>query len=202
MSKVDLKKDLKHLYSPSKKDFGMVDVPPMPFLMVDGAGPPGSPEYVEAVQALYSVAYPLKFLSKNEAGKDFVVMPLQGLWWAENMDAYTLGNRDEWLWTMMILQPDWITEAMVTAAIEQTRKKKDLPGLDKVRFETYHEGKAAQILYLGPYADEGPTIAALHDFIEGQGYRLSGKHHEIYLSDPGRTAPEKLKTVIRQPCLA
>lgn len=202
MSKVDLKKDLKHLYSPSKKDFGMVDVPPMPFLMVDGAGPPGSPEYVEAVQALYSVAYPLKFLSKNEAGKDFVVMPLQGLWWAENMDAYTLGNRDEWLWTMMILQPDWITEAMVTAAIEQTRKKKDLPGLDKVRFETYHEGKAAQILYLGPYADEGPTIAALHDFIEGQGYRLSGKHHEIYLSDPGRTVPEKLKTVIRQPCLA
>lgn len=201
-SKIDLKKEYADLYKPSRKTFSLVDVPPLKFLMVDGAGNPNTAQsYRDALEALYAVAYTLKFMSKADPGIDYTVMPLEGLWWAEDMDAFTEDqiDKDRWLWTAMICQPNHITAGMVADAIEQTRVKKDPPGLDRLRFDTYREGLSVQVLYLGAYADEGPTIAALHAFAIEAGYRLRGKHHEIYLSDPRRTAPDKLKTVIRQP---
>jgi hypothetical protein len=200
MTKIDLKQELKHLYSPSRKEFGLVEVPPMNFLMIDGRGDPNTaPEYHEAVEALYGLAYHLKFTSKKQLDIDYTVMPLEGLWWAEDMAEFSRGNKGNWQWTMMIMQPDHITAQMVDEARRALAAKKDLPALPKIRFERYDEGLSAQILYLGAYADEGPTIARMHAFIEENGYKLRGKHHEIYLGDPRRTAPEKLKTVIRQP---
>lgn len=199
MAKIDFKKELKHLYTPSKKVFSIVDVPAMKFLMVDGHGDPNtSPEYQAAVETLYALAYKIKFMMKDQ-GLDYVVPPLEGLWWVEDMAEFSVERKDEWDWTMMIMQPDEVTMGVVEAAGDAVAASKNLPNLSQVRFELFHEGAAAQILYLGAYADEGPTIARLHDFILAEGYQLSGKHHEIYLSDPRRTAPEKLKTVIRQP---
>jgi hypothetical protein len=200
-TQLDLKKDLKHLYNPSAKEVVQVDVPPFNFLMIDGAGDPNTaPSYAEAVEMLYTVAYTLKFISKA-AGIDYGVMPLEGLWWASNMAEFSMDAKDDWQWTMMIMQPDHLTADMVAQAVAQTRAKKNPPALDKLRFETYREGLSAQIMHIGPYAAEAPTIARLHQWIRAQGYTHhgAGKHHEIYLSDPRRTAPEKMKTVIRQP---
>jgi hypothetical protein len=201
MAKVDFKKELKHLYQPSAKEVSVVDVPDMNFLMVDGQGDPGtSPEYQEALEALYTMAYQLKFTIKGRAPElDYVIPPPEGLWWAKDMGAFTMNDRDAWQWTAMIMQPDQVTEALFAEAVDKVRQKKDLPGLGKLRLERYHEGQAVQILYLGPYSTEGPTIEKLHAFARENGYQLRGKHHEIYLSDPRRTAPEKIKTVIRQP---
>ena len=200
MSKVDFKKELKHLYRPSTKKFVVVDVPAMQFLMVDGHGDPNTAqEYRDAIEALYAVAYALKFASKQDLGRDYVVPPPEGLWWAEDMDAFATGDKSAWDWTMMIMQPEWVTPEMVAAAIEQTAKKKDLPALPKLRLETYHEGLAVQITHIGPYDAEWPTITRMHAFIAENGYEPAGKHHEIYVSDPRRTAPEKMKTVVRQP---
>jgi hypothetical protein len=199
--KLDLKKELKQLYRPSENRISIVDVPPIGFLMVDGRGDPNnSKAYVDAVTALYAVAYTLKFTLKA-AGKtpDFTVMPLEGLWWADDMKDFTAGNRDNWQWTMMIAVPDFVTESDVAAAKVAAEAKKDAPSVEALRFERFHEGPAAQILYVGPYAEEGPTIAAIHGFIAEQGHNRSGRHHEIYLSDPRRTDPKKLKTIIRQP---
>jgi hypothetical protein len=201
MSKIDYKKELKHLYQPSAKKFQVVDVPPMNFLMIDGHGDPNTAqEYQDAVEALYGVAYKLKFISKKESGKDYVVPPLEGLWWAGDMETFT-AQRDKsaWDWTMMIMQPEWITPAMVEEAVAQVEKAKGLPALSRLRLETYLEGLAVQIMHIGSYNDEGPTIARMHTFAAENGYTLAGKHHEIYLSDPRRVAPEKLKTVLRQP---
>ena len=203
MKKLDFKKELKDFYSGvSAKEFSIVDVPPLQFLMIDGQGYPGtSQEYQDAMQALYPLSYTLKFMGKKK-GKDYVVMPLEGLWWAKDMDVFTeafMERKDEWLWTSMIMQPDIITQEMVEKAIEEVKRKKDTTALTKVRFETYSDGLSAQILYFGPYSEEGPTIERLHNFIKDQGHELRGKHHEIYLSDPRRTKPERLKTVIRQP---
>ena len=200
MSKVDFKKALKHLYNPSKK-FGLVDVPEMQFLMIDGHGDPNtSQSYQDAIEALYSVAYKIKFISKKRLGKDYVVPPLEGLWWAENMASFTVDlDKSQWDWTMMIMTPDWITREVFDEAVSRVRSSKSPAALDLVRLENYHEGLAAQVMYVGAYADEGPTIQALHAFIDQAGYRRDGKHHEIYLGDPRRTAPGKLKTVIRQP---
>ncbi|MBN1889097.1 MAG: GyrI-like domain-containing protein [Thermoflexales bacterium] len=197
---IDFKKELKHLYNPSSKAFVVVDVPPMQFLMIDGHGNPNTAqEYQDAIGALYTVAYTLKFMSKKTLGKDYVVPPPEGLWWAEDMEAFTRGDKDSWDWTMMIMQPDWISPAMVEQAVEQA-KKKGLPALSKLRLESYHEGLSVQIMHIGPFANEGPTLHKLHlEFIPQGGYQTNGKHHEIYLSDPRRTAPEKLKTVLRQP---
>ncbi|MCP4220951.1 MAG: hypothetical protein GY765_40355 [bacterium] len=202
MSKIDFKRTLKEFYRPSAKKFSIVDVPSMQFLMVNGRGDPNTAqEYRDAVQALYPAAFTLKFMSKLELGKDYVVPPLEGLWWAEDMETFAVtDDKSDWIWTAMIMQPDWITAEMLETAVQKAKKKNgDLPGFAKLRLDSYHEGLAAQIMYTGAYADEGPTIARLHAFIEENGYELSGKHHEIYLSDPRRTAPEKLKTVIRQP---
>ncbi len=198
MEKVDLMKELKHLYTPSKKEVTAVDVPPLKYLMIDGQGAPGGEEYGIALGALYSVAYTLKFSSKTQ-GMDFKVMPLEGLWWADDMAAFTEANKDVWKWTAMILVPDFVTEQMVEEAKAQAMEKKGLPPISRVRLETFREGPSAQILYIGPYAEEDETIQRIHQFIEQQGHKLRGKHHEIYLSDPNRTPPEKLKTVIRQP---
>jgi hypothetical protein len=200
MSKIDFKKELKHLYQPSAKKFEVVDVPPMNFLMIDGHGDPNTAqEYQEAVEALYAVAYALKFMSKKEKGMDYVVPPLEGLWWVENMEEFSKEDKSAWNWTMMVMQPESVTQEMFEAALEQVEKKKNLPALSKLRLESYREGLAVQILHIGSYDDEAPTIARMHAFIDENGYEPAGKHHEIYLSDPRKVAPEKLKTVLRQP---
>ena len=202
MPKTDFKKDLKHLYQPSAREFVVVDVPPMQFLMVDGHGDPNTAqEYQDAVEALYAVAYKLKFMSKKELGRDYVVPPLEGLWWAEDMETFT-ARRDKsaWDWTMMIMQPEWMTQGMLEEAVGEVGKKKDLPALPKLRLETYDEGLAVQIMHVGSYDDEAPTIHEMHHaFMPQNGYQPVGKHHEIYLGDPRKVAPEKLKTVLRQP---
>lgn len=206
MRKLDLKKQYKHLYQPSAKQVSVVDVPPLNFLMIDGTGDPNtSADFQAAVEALYALSYTLKFGVKQgkygDAPLDYPVMALEGLWWAEDMRKFSIDRKGDWLWTLMIMQPDVITPAMVEAARATAAQKKDLPALPKLRFEPYHEALSAQIMYYGPFKDEGPTIARLHKFIEESGHQLRGKHHEIYLSDLRRTAPEKLKTVIRQPMM-
>ena len=201
MTKTDFKKTLRNLYQPSTKDFSVVDVPPMQFLMIDGHGDPNTAqEYEDALEALYAVAYKIKFLSKREIEKDYVVPPLEGLWWAEDMDSFSVSrDKSAWDWTMMIMQPEWITPDILTIALHESVKKR-LPSLAKLRLESYHEGMSVQILHIGSYDDEGPTLRRMHhEFIPTNGYRMSGKHHEIYLSDARRVPPEKLRTVLRQP---
>ena len=200
MPKTDFKKEWKHLYRPSAKEFVVVDVPPMNFLMIDGHGDPNTAqEYQDAVEALYGVAYKLKFMSKKEKGMDYVVPPMEGLWWVENMEEFTTEDKSAWDWTMMIMQPEWITQEMFEEALKQVEKKKNPPALSRLRLEVYHEGLAVQIMHIGPYDAEAPTIARMHTFIDENGYEPTGKHHEIYLGDPRKVAPEKLKTVLRQP---
>lgn len=200
LTKLDLKKDLSHLYKPSAKAFSTIAVPPMNFLMIDGMGNPNtSVDYKNAVEALYAAAYALKFNVKKTQAVDYSVMPLEGLWWMDNMAEFSMDRRDEWKWTMMIMQPELATRELVLETIAQVQAKKKLPALGKIRFERFNEGMAAQILYFGSYKDEGPTIARLHQFISEQGGKLTGKHHEIYVGDPRKSAPEKLKTIIRQP---
>ncbi len=201
MDKIDLKKELKPFYSASRTRVDFLDVPPMNFLMIDGKGDPNEAvAYRQAVEALYAVAYTIKFaVKKGPPGIDYVVPPLQGLWWADDIGDFARGRRDNWQWTMMIMQPDWVTADVVAAGIETARRKKDLPGLPGLRFDSYAEGAAAQVLHVGPYADEGPTIETLHARIAEQGMALRGRHHEIYLSDPRRADPARLKTIIRQP---
>lgn len=200
MVKIDFKKDLKHLYRPSGKKFELVDVPQMNFLMIDGHGDPNTAvEYQESIEALYSVAFKIKFISKG-LDKDYVVPPLEGLWWAQDMDVFITGDKDHWDWTMMIMQPEWITVDMFKEAYKQVGKSKNPPALNKLRLEEYQEGLSLQIMHIGSYDDEAPTLAKLHnEFIPQNGYVEAGKHHEIYLSDPRRILPEKLKTVLRQP---
>jgi hypothetical protein len=201
MKKIDFKKELKAFYAPSAKAPAMVTVPPLQYLMVDGEGDPNSsPAYIAAVQALFTLSYTLKFMAKKgPQAIDYGVMPLEGLWWADDPLDFENGRKDRWKWTAMIMQPDFITLEMVQEATEAVRKKKNPVALPLVRFERWEEGKSAQILYFGPYAEENATIRNLHAFIISQKGRLRGKHHEIYLNDPRKVAPEKLKTVIRQP---
>lgn len=199
MDKIDLKKELKNLYNPSSKEATAVDVPAMNFLMVDGEGAPASPQYTAAIEALFSVSYALKFMVKKNKGVDYAVMPLEGLWWVDDMTKFSAERKDEWKWTGMIMQPKYVTAEDVKVAVEQVQKKKNLPALPKLRFESFQEGKAAQIMHIGPFSAEGPNIQKMHTFILNSGHTLNGKHHEIYLNDPGKTAPEKLKTILRQP---
>lgn len=202
MTKIDFKKELKHLYRPSSKEFVVVDVPPMDFLMADGHGDPNTAqEYQDVVEALYATAYKLKFMSKKELGKDYVVPPLEGLWWAEDMDLFTTErDKNQWDWTMMIMQPEWVIKEMFDEACQQVAKTKNPPALPRLRLETYYEGLSVQIMHIGSFDDEGPIIHKMHhEFLPANGYEESGKHHEIYLSDPRKVAPEKLKTILRQP---
>ncbi len=198
-TKIDLKKELRQLYNPSAKEVSTVDVPEMNFLMVDGQGAPSSTEYMQSIEALFTVSYTLKFMVKKAKSIDYAVMPLEGLWWMDNMAEFSTERKDEWKWTSMIMQLQYVKEADVKATIEQARKKKDLPAIDKIRFESFKEGLSAQIFYVGPYSEEGSTVAKIHDYIHKSGHQLSGKHHEIYLNNAAKVAPEKLKTVIRQP---
>jgi hypothetical protein len=201
--KLDLKKQLKHLYQPSAREVTLVDVPEMQFLELDGRIEPGespgtSPGFATAIGALYSLAYTLKFMSKQRVVDpvDYAVMPLEGLWTTPAGGAdYQIAQ--EWLWTLMIAQPDHITPVMFEQAREDVRRKKASDRLDEVRLERFREGTSVQIMHIGPYADEPATIAKMVAFAEAHGYGFLGPHHEIYLGDPRTAKPENLKTVLR-----
>ncbi|MEA5114940.1 MAG: GyrI-like domain-containing protein [Geobacteraceae bacterium] len=201
MQKIDCLKKLQHLYGPSAKKVEIVDVPEMNFLMIDGEGDPNTSQaFKDAVEALFSLSYTLKFMvKKGEMGVDYGVLPLQALWWSDDPSAFSTGNKDAWKWTVMIMQPDFITRELVGVASKEVQRKKKLASLSLARLEAFKEGKAAQILHIGPFSEEGPTIEKVHSFIESSGSQRIGKHHEIYLSDIRRAAPEKWKTIVRQP---
>lgn len=200
MQKVDLKKELKHLYQPSAKEVVQVEVPTLQFLMVDGEGDPNtSQEYAQAVEALFSVSYTAKFMvKKGTQGIDYAVMPLEGLWWADDMSVFSTNDKSNWKWTIMIMQPHFVANEVIEAAISEVKRKKDLPAIGKLRLEPFSEGLCAQVLHIGPFSEEGPTIERLHSFIDARTGR-DGKHHEIYLSDIRRADPTKWKTIIRHP---
>lgn len=199
-NKIDLKKELKELYAPSSEEIVIVNVPKLNFLSIDGQGDPNtSQEYQEAVEALYSLSYKIKFSAKKELNKDYVVMPLEGLWWTGSKGKFSLDDKNSWRWKALIMQPDFISQDMYQKAVKEVKIKKNSSGLSKIKFETLEEGLSAQVLYIGPYTDEKPTIDKIHHFIKAQGGSLTQKHHEIYLSDPRKTVSVKLKTIIRQP---
>lgn len=199
MAKVDLRKELKTLYRPSAKAIVEVQVPAFTFLMIDGQGDPNrSSSYAEAVETLFTVAYTARFHARESLGLDYAVMPLEGLWWAEDMKAFASGDRDRWQWTMMILQPDAYPPALLRESVDLAARKKSLPALGRLRIERFEEGACAQVLHIGPFTEEGPVIERLHAFIDARG-ELRGRHHEIYLSDIRRAEPARWKTVLRQP---
>ncbi|MFO1085911.1 MAG: GyrI-like domain-containing protein [Reyranellaceae bacterium] len=201
MEKFDIKKACKTLYSAPTGEFSIVDVPPFDYFMIDGAGDPNSAStYKAAVEALYGVAYTLKFASKVALGRDHVVPPLEGLWWADDMADFVARRKDRWRWTMMIAVPDFIERSMAQDAIAKAKDKKRLPALQHLRVEQLEEGQAVQTLHVGSYDDEGPTLDRLHrEFLPARRLAPTGHHHEIYLSDPRKTPAEKLKTILRQP---
>lgn len=178
----------------------LVQVPPLRFLCLDGHGDPNtSPAYTAAVQALFGVSYAAKFAVRKSGGPDFKVSPLEGLWWAEDPNLFLTGEKSQWDWTMMIRQPDVVTAELVARLADEVAAARSRPEARELRLVTFEEGPAAQVLHIGPYAAEAPTIARLHEFIRENGFSLDGKHHEIYLGDPRRAAPERLRTIIRQP---
>jgi hypothetical protein len=200
--KTDFRKVMKALYAPTaRQGFHLVDVPAMRFLMVDGKGDPNTAAaYTNAVETLYSVAYAIKFASKTELERDYVVPPLEGLWWADDMSTFLTRQKGKWKWTMMLMVPEWIGPKMIDAAIAKVRKKKAPKALGKLRVEVLEEGRAVQVLHIGSYDAEGPVLEAMHgEFIPRHGLTMTGTHHEIYLSDPRKVAAEKLKTILRQP---
>ena len=199
METLDLKKELAWLYKPSAKKPEIVDVPEFAFLMIDGEGDPNSAEFQESVGALYSAAYTLKFAIKKARAIDYPVMALEALWWVAEGAPFSFTEREGWRWTAMILVPDVVTAENVTAALEEAGRKKPSAALTRLRFEHFAEGRAAQIMHIGPYSAEPATIEALHQFVADQGLQLRDKHHEVYLSDPSRTAPERMKTILRHP---
>jgi len=199
--KVDLKREL-GTYAARAGRFDIITVAPAQFLMIDGHGDPNTASaYAESLATLYPVAYGLKFLSKNDLGRDYTVMPLEALWWADDFGAFTTRrDKSRWDWTVMNLIPPWLTPEHVAVVRERVTRKGTAPLLDKLRFESFDEGRCIQTLHLGPYDAEGPVLDRLHnEFVPENGLRLRGKHHEIYLSDARRTAPDKLRTILRQP---
>jgi len=196
---IDFKKEYRELYTAPKRTPAIVEVPPLQYVMVDGSGNPNtSPRFQEAMSGLYPVAFTLRFAIKDEEQVAYSVMPLQGLWWLPG-EEFEFSAIDRMVWTLMIMQPDYVTKDRFESACESAKNKDTLPIFDELRLEVFDEGLAAQIMHIGPYADEAPTIETLHAFIRANGYSLRGKHHEIYLGDPNRSAPEKLRTIIRQP---
>lgn len=205
MEKIDLRKKFKSLYAPSPKQVGIVDVPEFKFFMMDGRIEPGktpetSQEFQEAMGALYGMSYTLKFMSKLRKTNplDYTVMALEGLWWTDSGEL-DFKRPEEWQWTMMMMQPDHITVEMYEEALQQLKKKRDTPALARLRFEAFREGLCMQIMHVGPYSGEPQTIEKMMAFAQENGYTLRGKHHEIYLGDPRRADPAKLKTVLRHP---
>lgn len=199
---IDLKREIES-YRARRGSFDIVTVPPLQYLMVDGHGDPNTaPAYADALAALYPLSYALKFASKA-AGRDYVVMPLEGLWSAPDHTVFTTArDKSRWDWTMLVLVPDWLGADDVSAAAERLVASGKVAAelLDRIRLETLDEGECVQTLHLGPYDAEGPVLAELHDrFVPEQGLVLRGRHHEIYLGDPRRTAPERLRTILRQP---
>ncbi|SNT09884.1 GyrI-like domain-containing protein [Rhodococcoides kyotonense] len=199
--KVDFKKTL-DAYTAQRNRFRVVDVPPMQYSMVDGHGDPNtSKDYADALAALYPVAYTVKFASKRDLGRDYVVTPLEALWWADDMESFTT-NRDksQWHWTAMIMVPDWIEKAMFDDAVTSVTKKRNPIGISRIRLETMHEGRCVQTLHVGSYDDEALVLDELHSrYLPDAGLEMTGKHHEIYLSDPRRVEPSRLRTILRQP---
>jgi hypothetical protein len=210
MEKLDLKKDYKHLYLPSAKKIEVIEVPSLNFIMIDSAIEPDqtpgtSPLFMENMQALYNAAYTLKFAAKlrKENPVDYPVMALEGLWWVED-GTFDIQKPGNWKYTVMILQPDLVTPELLADTLVQMRKKKgDLPAFDRLRLERFHEGLCVQAMHIGPYASEPATVARMQAFMQENGYQdlvgLGGKHHEIYMGDPRRADPAKLKTVLRHP---
>ncbi|MBI1870635.1 MAG: GyrI-like domain-containing protein [Chlamydiae bacterium] len=200
MKKVNLKKELKHLYQPSAKAVVEVDVPSMNYLMIDGKGDPNtSQDYADAIEALFTVSYAVKFMvKKGPSAIDYGVMPLEGLWWVADSLEFTTDDKSKWQWTMMIMQPSFVTPEIIQSAIADVKKKKNPKAISKLRMEILSEWKCAQILHIGPFSEEGPTIEKVHQFIDSKSKRI-GKHHEIYLSDIRKAVPVKWKTIIRQP---
>ena len=196
----DIKKERKDLYAPKSGDFEIVEVPPLEFLMIDGRGDPNtSTAYNEAVEALYAASYAVRAVTKSNLGKVHTVGPLEGLWSADDPEVFRTRDKGAWAWTMMITQPDWVTADLVEEAVAAAQKKR-LPGLDLIRSERYTEGRSVQILHVGPYDDEAPTLERLHrEFLPANGFAPTGRHHEIYLSDARKTEPARLKTILRQP---
>jgi hypothetical protein len=201
MEKIDLLKNMKGFFTASSKEINFLEVPKLVYLMIDGHGDPNTNQlYKDALQALYSLAYSIKFdIKKGQQHIDTKVMPLEGLWWVEDMREFSVEKKADWDWTMMILQPEMVTQEIFEENKRQVLKKKGLTLVEKIHLDAYKEGLCAQILHLGPYIKEGPTIVQLHAAIHEKGYQLRGRHHEIYLNTPLRTEPEKLKTIIRQP---
>lgn len=203
--KIDFKKTLDS-YKAKSGEFRVLEMPSLRYLMIDGSGDPNtSPEYVAALEALYPVAYKLKFASKRDLGRDYVVPPLEGLWWADDMASFTsTRDKSQWHWTMMILAPEWIDRAMFEATIAAIAKTNAAPSrLGDVRLQTLAEGRCVQTLHHGSYDDEAPTLARMHDeFIPSQGLRMAGTHHEVYFTDARKTPPEKMRTLLRQPVTA
>ena len=198
MPNVDFKKDFKRLFNPSADQVVEEDIPPFQYVVIHGAGAPEGQEYMDAVATLYPVVYTLKFALRPE--HEFTVGPLEGLWWDDTPHGFDAQHREGWKWTAMIVVPDFVTEEhLADAKAELRRKGKPAPLLDRVLLESLDEGRCVQIMHVGPYSAETPTIRRLHDYITDNGLRTRGRHHEIYLSDPRATAPERLKTVIRQP---
>lgn len=184
----------------AKRTPNLVEVPELSFLMIDGNGDPNTSEqYQSAVEALFAVSYGLKFAIKKAGGTDYKVAPLEGLWWSHDMSQFSTDDKSDWQWTMMIRQPSDVSAQQVHDLAVGVAAKKDLPAALDLRLESFPEGRAAQVLHVGPFTAEGPTIASLHAFIDDQGLAMSGKHHEIYLSDIRRADPSKWKTIIRQP---
>ena len=197
--RVDYKRELGPCYRGTRTP-SIIDVPEMAFAMLDGHGDPNtSATFSDAVGALYGVAYTAKFMVKRESGLAYPVMPLEGLWWTPGAPRFAVADRSGWHWTVMIMQPAAVTAELFASACVQAAARRPSQAAGRVRLERYAEGCVAQVLHVGPYATEGPTIAGLHAFIADRGYMPHGKHHEIYLSDPRRAAPEKLKTIVRQP---
>ena len=196
-TKLDLRRSLHDFYAPPAGDVELVAVPPMKYIMVDGSGEPNGAPFQQAVGAVYNLAYTLKFRSKKLEKRDYNVMALEGLWWAKG--RFDMAKRDSWLWTLMIVQPDFVTDRMFAEALLEVREKKNPPGIERARLETFDEGLCAQTMHLGPYSTEPESVARLESFAKARGYRMVGKHHEIYLGDPRRADPSKLRTIIRHP---
>jgi Uncharacterized conserved protein len=201
MGKIDFKKELGGLYNTSNKAVTLIDVPDMNFLMVDGSGNPNTAqEYKDAVESLFSLSYTIKFMiKKGETGVDYGVMPLESLWYTNGSDKMAVDDKDSWKWTAMIMQPEYVTEDIFKKALLDVSKKKSGLDISKVRFESFTEGPSVQIMHIGPFTEEGPSVQKLHDFINENGYEHGGKHHEIYLSDIRKGSPKNWKTIIRQP---
>ncbi len=201
MEKIDFKKDFKTLYNAPAKGFAFVDVPALKYLMIDGMGDPNTvPAFQVSIETLFSVAFTMKFSAKKAGvGPEYTVPPLSGLWWCQGMEGFDPDKRELWRWTLMMAQPPHIENEMVLSAVSQLAGKGKQGLWEQIRLETLHEGLSVQTLYIGPYCEEAPTIAAMHRFVMENGYSLRGRHHEIYLSDPRRSTPGKLKTILRHP---